>query len=171
MVIAKAHEIFSLTDRLTQITGRWNLNAQPESIQNSGDRSFCTQFKGKFLSRVVNLLLIFPTDLIDAIAHVAMGALTLLALAPGEAICNLFKDPKEKSHQFTAIGGLRNFGYALKHLAEAIPRAVVGIFNPGMANYGFQTSAQKEACFPKGDDEEFLLDISDDDEGFHIKQS
>lgn len=156
MAIEKAHEIFSRTDELTHMTNRWYINAHDQSIIKSGDKSFCTQVKGKFLSRIVNLL-IFPTDLIDTIAHVAMGILTLCVLAPGEAVYNLCKDAKTKSDRFTVIGGLRNFAYAGKHLLEAIPRAFMGIYNPEMADGFFKTKAQQDAWFPSGDEEEFLI--------------
>jgi hypothetical protein len=102
-------------------------------------------------------LLILPTDLIDMIAHVAMGALTLLALAPGEAFYNWGKDEEAKSNRFTAIGGLTNFGYALKHLFEAIPRTILGVVDPKEAEFFFQTKAQIASRVPSEENEEFLF--------------
>lgn len=141
MAAAKMHEVFSLTNELTHMTARWHAKV---AIPITNDKMDCfAQIKGRFLSRVVNLL-ILPTDLIDAIAHLAMGILTLLILAPGEAIYNCCRDEKTRSNQFTMIGGLRNFAYAGKHLFEAIPRAIIGIIYP-VAGGAFETAAQREA--------------------------
>ncbi|MBA3237077.1 MAG: hypothetical protein H0T62_01850 [Parachlamydiaceae bacterium] len=156
MGIPKTHEIFSLTNQLTHMTDSWYNNAADQRLLEPENMSFGVQLQGRFFSRIVNLLIIV-TELIDVIAHIAMGALTLLILAPGEALYNLGKDKTDRSDRFTVIGGLTNFGYSLKHLLEAIPRAVIGVFHPGMAHYMFQTSAQQVIPTPMDEDEIFLL--------------
>lgn len=139
------HEFFSLTNQLTQLTSAWNaIAASKRECPMIMNMDCSMQLKGIFLSRIVNLL-ILPTELLDAIAHILMGALTLLVLAPGEALYNWNRAENEQSNRFTVCGGLTNFGYAAKHLLEAIPRAVLGILDPQGAFHKFETETQRHA--------------------------
>lgn len=155
------HEHFSLTSAYTGMLLSWLEEAEvqsskkasfkqteePKAFENTytGFQYNINQMKGRYSSRALSSG-ILPIALVDTILHLALGALTILALAPLEAGRNAVQHlrGKECTNYFSFKGGLANLANAVKHVALIIPALFVGAVNPRITARWFETKIQVE---------------------------
>lgn len=108
------HEDFSLTGVLTHLTYQWHETA-------SGINALAP--------RIVNLVCSPLTELIDAIAHLAIGALSIALLAPLCRLRNAFSTARPPV-EISFSGGLINIVTGLGHACGIIFTPLLGLINP-----------------------------------------
>lgn len=132
----QTHEDFSLTGMLLSTTNKWHQESD----------------LGSFGARTVNLLCTLFTAVIDAVAHLALGALSVGGLSELGWLYNagawLFCS--KKSSPITFTGGISNFCNGLKHTVAIVAAPVLGLVNPTRAaeqfvHKGSQKAAEKRA--------------------------
>lgn len=136
----QAHEEFSLTGKLLEVTQKW-------------DQKTNLGFLG---TRLVNLTCTPFTALIDAVAHLALGALSICGLSQLGMIYNgvAYLLSSEKRSPITFTGGLINLAQGLKHasaililpfLAAASPESAADHFKhrPSVAHAKLRLEIQK----------------------------